>query len=201
MIEKGTRGGNANAFKRFAKANNKYLKDFNPDQDCRFLVYLDANNLYGWAMSQPLPVGEFKWMSAADLQNWENFVNREGIGCILEVDLIYPKELHDDHNDFPLAPEILELGGVEKLTQNLRDKEGMVLHGKNLQLYLSLGMKLKTIRRGISFKEEPFMKCYIDKNTALRAKGKNAFEKDFFKLMNNSVFGKTMENLRKTSFN
>ena len=197
MIEKGTRGGNANAFKRFAKANNKYLKDFNPDQDCRFLIYLDANNLNGWAMSQPLPVGEFKWMSAADLQNWENFVNGEGIGCILEVDLIYPKELHDDHNDFPLAPESLKLGGVEKLTQNLRDKEGMVLHGKNLQLYLSLGMKLKTIRRGISFKERPFMKCYIDKNTALRAKGKNAFEKDFFKLMNNSVFGKTMENLRK----
>ena len=163
----------------------------------RFLVYLDAKNLYGWAMSQPLPVEEFKWMSQKDLQNWENFVEEEGKGCILEVDLLYPKELHDDHNDFPLAPEILMLGKVEKLTQNLRDKEGMVLHGRNLARYLSLGMKLKTIRRRISFKERPFMKCYIDKNTELRAKGKTKFEKEFFKLMNNSVFGKTMENLRK----
>ena len=197
MVEKGIRGGNANVFKRFAKANNKYMKNFDVKQDSRFLVYLDANNLYGWAMSQPLPVGEFEWMSEADLENWKNFVEEEGKGCILEVDLLYPKELHDDHNDFPLAPEILVLGKVEKLTQNLRDKEGMVLHGRNLARYLSLGMKLKSIRRGISFKERPFMKCYIDKNTELRAKGKTKFEKEFFKLMNNSVFGKTMENLRK----
>ena len=197
MVEKGIRGGNANVFKRFAKANNKYMKNFDEKQKSRFLVYLDANNLYGWAMSQPLPVGEFEWMSEADLENWENFVKEEGKGCILEVDLLYPKELHDLHNDFPLAPEILTLGKVEKLTQNLRDKKGMVLHGRNLKLYLSLGMKLKSIRRGISFKERPFMKCYIDKNTELRAKGKTKFEKEFFKLMNNSVFGKTMENLRK----
>ena len=197
MIEKEIRGGNANVFKRFAKANNQYMKNFDVKQDSRFLVYLDANNLYGWAMSQPLPVEEFEWMSEADLQNWKNFVEEEGKGCILEVDLFYPKELHDDHNDFPLAPEILMLGKVEKLTQNLRDKEGMVLHGRSLARFRSLGMKLKTIRRGISFKERPFMKCYIDKNTELRAKGKTKFEKEFFKLMNNSVFGKTMENLRK----
>ena len=197
MIEKGIRGGNANVFKRFAKANNKFMKNFDKTQKSSFLVYLDANNLYGWAMSQPLPVGNFAWMSEEELQNWERFVKEERKGCILEVDLLYPRELHDDHNDFPLAPEILELGKVEKLTQNLRDKKGMVLHGRNLELYLSLGMKLKSIRRGISFKERPFMKCYIDKNTELRAKGKTKFEKEFFKLMNNSVFGKTMENLRK----
>ena len=201
MVEKGIRGGNANVFKRFAKANNKFMKNFDKNQKSSFLVYLDANNLYGWAMSQPLPVGNFKWMNEKELENWERFVEQEGKGCILEVDLLYPKELHDLHNDFPLAPEILELGKVEKLTQNLRDKKGMVLHGRNLELFLSLGMKLKTIRRGISFKESPFMKCYIDKNTDLRAKGKTKFEKEFFKLMNNSVFGKTMENLRKKSFN
>ena len=134
MIEKGIRGGNSNVFKRFAKANNKYMKEFDAKKESKFLVYLDANNLYGWAMSQPLPVKEFDWMSEEDLQNWKNFVEEEGKGCILEVDLLYPKELHDDHNDFPLAPEILELGKVRKLTQNLRDKEGMVLHGRNLQL-------------------------------------------------------------------
>ena len=173
------------------------MKNFDETQPSKFLVYLDANNLYGWAMSQPLPVGDFAWMSEEELKNWERFVKEEGKGCILEVDLAYPRELHDLHNDFPLAPEILELGKVNKLTQNLRDKQDMVLHGRNLELYLSLGMKLKSIKAGIKFSEKPFMKCYIDKNTELRAKGKTKFEKEFFKLMNNSVFGKTMENLRK----
>ena len=197
MIEKGIRGGISNAFKRYAKANNKFMKDFDPAEKSSFIVYLDANNLYGWAMSKPLPVGGFEWMTKEELENWERFVDEKGIGCILEVDLEYPVELHDFHNDFPLAPEkmILEKK-VEKLTQNLRDKEKMVLHGKNLQLYLSLGMKLKLIRRGLKFQEKNFMKNYIDKNTSLRSQAKNAFEKDLFKLMNNSVFGKTMENVR-----
>ena len=196
MIEKGIRGGISNAFKRYAKANNKFMQSFDPELKSSFIVYLDANNLYGWAMSKPLPVGGFEWMSEAELKNWERFVEEEGIGCILEVDLEYPAELHDFHNDFPLAPEKLTLGKVVKLTQNLRDKEAMVLHGKNLQLYLSLGMKLKSIRRGLKFKEKNFMKCYIDKNTSLRSQAKNDFEKELFKLMNNSVFGKTMENVR-----
>ena len=195
MIEKGMRGGNSNVFKRFASANNKYMKNFSPEEASRFLVYLDANNLYGWAMSQLLPVSNFEWMNEEELENWRDL--GEGKGCILEVDLLYPEELHDLHNDFPLAPEILELGKIKKLTQNLRDKESMVLHGRNLAFYLSLGMKLKKIRRGIKFKESCFMKCYIDKNTELRSQGKTKFEKDFFKLMNNSVFGKTIENLRK----
>ena len=196
MIEKGIRGGISNAFKRYAKANNKFMKDFDPAEKSSFIVYLDANNLYGWAMSKPLPVGGFEWMDEAELENWERFVDEEGIGCILEVDLEYPVELHDFHNDFPLAPERLTLGKVEKLTQNLRDKEKMVLHGKNLALFLSLGMKLKKVRRGLKFQEKNFMKNYIDKNTSLRSQAKNAFEKDLFKLMNNSVFGKTMENVR-----
>ena len=196
MIEKGIRGGISNAFKRYAKANNKFMKNFDPAEKSSFIVYLDANNLYGWAMSKPLPVGGFEWMDEAELENWERFVDEEGIGCILEVDLEYPAELHDFHNDFPLAPERLTLGKVEKLTQNLRDKEKMVLHGKNLALFLSLGMKLKKVRRGLKFQEKNFMKNYIDKNTSLRSQAKNAFEKDLFKLMNNSVFGKTMENVR-----
>ena len=197
MIEKGIRGGISNAFKRYAKANNKFMKSFDPELKSSFIVYLDANNLYGWAMSKPLPVGGFEWMTEEELEDWERFVDEEGIGCILEVDLEYPAELHDFHNDFPLAPEKLTLGKVEKLTQNLMDKKAMVLHGKNLQLYLSLGMKLKLIRRGLKFEEKDFMKCYIDKNTSLRSQAKNDFEKKLFKLMNNSVFGKTMENVRK----
>ena len=166
-------------FKRFAVANNKFMKNFDKTQTSKFLVYLDANNLYGWAMSQPLPVADFAWMSEEELKNWEKFVKEEGKGCILEVDHAYPRELHDSHNDFPLAPEILELGKVSKLTQNLRDKQNMVLHGRNLKFYLSLGMKLKSIKRGMSFSEKPFMKCYIDKNTELRAKGKTKLRKNF----------------------
>ena len=177
------------------------MKNFDPAKKSKFLVYLDANNLYGWAMSQPLPVGDFAWMSKEELQNWEKFVLEKGKGCILEVDLEYPRELHDLHNDFPLAPEVLELEGCKKLTQNLRDKKEMVLHGRNLKQVLSLGMKLKSINRGISFSEKPFMKCYIDKNTELRAKGKTKFEKEFFKLMNNSVFWENHGKFAKASFN
>ena len=148
------------------------------------------NNLYGWAMMQPLPVGDFKWMDERELEHWEDFP------CILEVDLDYPKDLHDLHNDYPLAPERLKIGGVEKLIPNLWEKKKYVLHHKNLKLYQELGLKLKKIHRGIKFREEPRMKSYIELNTDLRRKGKNDFEKDFFKLMNNSVFGKTMENIR-----
>ena len=177
MIEKGIRGGISNSFKRYAKANNRFMKNFDPAEKSSFIVYLDANNLYGWAMSKPLPVGEFEWMSEDELKDWERFVEEEGIGCILEVDLEYPAELHDFHNDFPLAPERLTLGKVEKLTQNLRDKEKMVLHGENLKLYLSLGMKLKKIWRGLKFAEKDFMKGYIELNTALRAQADNDFKK------------------------
>ena len=143
-----------------------------------------------------LPVGGFHWLNWDEAVRWERIVESEGYGCFLEVDLEYPAELHDWHNDFPLVPETLVLNGFPKLTQNLMEKKRMVLHGENLKQYLSLGMKLKKVWRVLMFREEAFMKPYIDKNTKLRMEAKNAFEKDFFKLMNNSVFGKTMENIR-----
>ena len=118
--------------------------------------------------------------------------------CILEVDLQYPKELHDLHNDYPLCAErVICKNNVEKLIPNLRDKKKYVLHYKNLIQCIGLGMKLTRIHRGIKFVESEWLKPYIDKNTKLRTQAKNNFEKDFFKLMNNSVFGKTMENIRK----
>ena len=109
----------------------------------------------------------------------------------------HPEELHDLHNEYPLAPERLEINKVEKLIPNLNNKTSYVLHYENLKLYESLGMKVTKIHRGIKFEESPWLKLYIDMNTSLRAEAKNEFEKDFFKLMNNSVFGKTMENIRK----
>ena len=112
------------------------------------------------------------------------------------MDLEYPKELHDFHSEYPLVPEKLQIGKVSKLVPNLCDKKKYVLHYENLKLYLRLGLRLTKIHRGITFAEEDFMKKYIDLNTELRTKGTTNFEKDFFKLMNNSVFGKTMENVR-----
>lgn len=219
FIEKGLRGGIAMISKRYAKANNPYLNDYDPQRSSNYLMYLDANNLYGWAMCQPLPTHDFDWLSSDCIKSLRvNSIPFEGdTGYIFEVDMEYPKELHDDHNDYPLAPESFKIeqdmlspyqkelltrlgmkeGYYTKLVPNLFDKEKYVLHYRNLQLYLSLGMKLTKVHRVLSFKQSPWLKAYIDFNTTMRKTAKNEFEKDFFKLMNNSVFGKTMENLRK----
>ena len=191
VFEKGIRGGISMISNRFGKANNKFMGEkFDPSQPSKFITYLDADNLYGWAMMKPLPVGDFEWIEEKELEKWKDFP------CILEVDLEYPKNLHDLHNDYPLAPERLKIDNVEKLIPNLFDKEKYIAHHENLKLYEELGLKIKKIQRGIRFREEPWMKSYIELNTRLRANGKNDFEKNFFKLMNNSVFGKTMENIR-----
>ena len=192
MFEKGIRGGISTISKRYAKANNPYMnKDYNPKEPTKYVTYLDANNLYGWAMSKPLPTGRFKWMTEKELKDWKNH------SCILEVDLKYPDHLHHLHNDYPLAPERMKVVKVEKLIPNLYDKTKYVVHCENLKLYEKLGLVITKIHRGIQFEESAWLKEYIDLNTKLRMKATNAFEKDFFKLMNNAVFGKTMENIRK----
>ena len=191
MIEKGIRGGISMISNRYAKANNKYMgESFIDTMISKYIMYLDANNLYGWSMSKPLPTHGFKWMKVDELETWELH------SCILEVDLEYPKNLHDLHNDYPLAPEQIVVNKVSKLIPNLGDKKKYVLHYENLKQYLKLGLKLTHIHRGIKFKESPWLEKYISLNTKLRTESKNEFEKNFFKLMNNSVFGKTMENIR-----
>ena len=154
------------------------------------ITYLDTNNIYDWAMSKPLPTHGFEWMKVSELETWELH------SCILEVDLEYPKSLHDLHSDYPSAPEQIEVNKVLKLIPNLGDKKKYILHYENLKQYLSLGLKLTRINRGIKFKESQWLKKYIALNTDLRTVAKNEFEKDFFKLMNNSVLGKTLENIR-----
>ena len=201
MFEKGIRGGISIISNRYGEANNKYMrKGYNKNKPSKYLMYLDANNLYGCAMSEKLPTHGFKWLTGGEMEKLFN--NRviqvwEKTPCILEVDLEYPENLHDLHNDYPFCPERVKCkNGVEKLIPNLRDKTKYIIHYKNLIQCLKAGMKLKKIHRGIKFVESEWMKPYIEKNTNLRTKAKNNFEKDFFKLMNNSVFGKTMENIR-----
>ena len=212
FIEKGMRGGISMVSKRHAKANNPYTTDYDSKITNNYIMYYDANNLYGWAMKQPLPYSGFKWY---DMTDKSKFKKPKDKGWILEVDLEYPKELHDLHNDYPLAPEKLtvqkewlsdyqtELIGdenmvnVSKLVPNLMNKKKYVVHYRNLTLYMQLGMKVTKVHRILEFNEKPWMEPYIRLNTEFRKKAKSAFEKDFYKLMNNSVFGKTMENLRK----
>ena len=168
---------------------------FNPKSESSYPQYLDANNLYGWAMSQPLPTGGFKWVDVNPNKISER-ASRTDKDYVLEVDVSYPKELHNQHNDLPFMCERMEINGVEKLVPILRDKKNYVIHIQALNQALQHGLRLDRIHRAIEFDQSPWLKTYIDFNTQLRTAATNDFEKDFFKLMNNSVFGKTMENIR-----
>ena len=183
------------------------------DEESSYIQYLDANNLYGWAMSKKLPVNGLKRLdndktaqpsslerSAKHVINEEfikNYNENDKKGYILEVDVKYPKHLHDLHSDLPFLPERMEINKCKKLVCNLYDKEKYVVHIKSLKQALNHGLKFKKIHRIIKFNQEAWLKPYIDMNTELRKLARNDFEKDLFKLMNNSVFGKTMENIRK----
>ena len=205
MFERGIRGGITHISKRYSEANNKYMKSYDSKKKSKFIQYLDANNLYGWAMSQNLPTHGFKWMKDITLEKVDEILDKTNHsmsnngkkGYIFEVDLEYPKNLWEKHNDYPLAPENIKVNGVEKLICHFKPRKNYVVHYRNLRLYLEMGMKITAVHRGISFYQSPWMEPYIRKNTELRKTAANSFEKDFFKLMNNSVFGKTIENIRK----
>ena len=149
-------------------------------------------------MVQNLPTHTFKWKDVEDLtpEKIDKLVKKDKRGYLLEVDVEYPKELHENHNKLPFLTERMEIGRVEKLVQTLKDKKEYVVQIKALDQALKHGLKLKTVHRVIEFHQSRWMKAYIMPNTRLRKDAKNEFEKDFFKLMNNSVFGKTMENIR-----
>ena len=147
-------------------------------------------------MSQPLPTGGFKWVDVNPSEIFE-LATRTNKGYLLEVDVSYPKELHNQHNDLPFMCERMEINGVEKLVLNLRDKKNYVIHIQALNQVLQHGLRLDRIHQVIEFDQSPWLKTYIDFNTQLRTAAINDVEKDFFKLMNNSVFRKTMENIRK----
>ena len=201
MIEKGIRGGICQATHRYAKANNKYMKNYDKNNESSYIEYLDANNLYGWAMSQKLPVNGFKWVKQKKLSKFnEDFIKKydedSNTGYFFEVDVEYPKTLFNSHKDLPFLPERKKVEKVEKLICSIEDKEKYVIHIRVLKQALNHGLVLRKVHRVIQFNQEDWLKPYIDMNTKLRKEAKNDFEKDFFKLMNNSVFGKTSENVR-----
>ena len=227
FIEKSIRGGVSQISERYAQANNPYLDEYDPSEPSSFIAYYDINNLYGYSMSQKLPIGYFQFLEQDEIDSFDiQSILKDGSkGYFLEVDLEYPQDLHDRHNDYPLAPEskfvpneklspyakmalkklytnpknhppFLNLNdklppraNVKKLLTTLEDKQNYVLHYRNLQLYLELGMKLKKIHRILEFKQDDFLAKYVNFNTKMRQKAKTDFEKSFFKLLNNSCFG------------
>ena len=154
MFERGIRGGITQAVHHYAKANNKYMDEkFNPEKDSSYLQYLDANNLYGnWAMSQPLPTGGFKWVNGVTPDETGKLTKCNSKGYLLEVDVRYPKELHDSHNDLPFMSEKMKIN-VEKQVPNLYDKKNYVIHVRALGQSLKHGLNLEKVHHVIKFNQ------------------------------------------------
>ena len=200
MVEKGIRGGICHSINRYARANNKYLKNFDKNKESSYIQYWDENNSYGWAMSQKHPVNYFEWIKNTSQFN-EDFIKNDNEesdeGCFVEVDIQFLEKLHESHNNLPFLPERMKLEKVEKLVANLHDKTEHVMQIRSLKQALNHELALKKVHKVIKFNRNDWLKAYIDLNTDLRKKAKNDFEKDFFKLMNYAVSGKTMENITK----
>ncbi|XP_057671246.1 uncharacterized protein LOC130902976 [Diorhabda carinulata] len=198
FIEKAIRGGISVCSSRLSNANNKYMPEYDSTKPSKYLLYLDVNNLYGWAMCKPLPYGGFEWL---DNENFDvmSVADNSSVGYILQVDLEYPHELHDLHRDFPFAPEHRKPVGsnYSKLMTTLYCKKEYTVHYRNLKQMLANGLKIKKIHKILKFNQSAWLRPYIELNTRLRAAATNDFEKNLYKLANNAVFGKTMENIRK----
>ena len=223
MVEKGLRGGMVQCAYKKAIANNKYMgEDYDKSKPSSYISYLDANNLYGLAMCKKLPYKNIKFVKDNFTEEDIKYYNSDysSKGYILDVDLEYPKECHDKHIDYPLAPEIMNITAdmlsdvqkqiykeynngndpkdekTNKLILNVMDKQNYVLHIDILKFYLKQGLKVKKINRVIEFRHKQWLKPWIDFNTEKRKEATSDFSKDMYKLMNNAVYGKSMQNVR-----
>lgn len=201
FFKKGIRGGLSMCSKRSAEANNKFMPEFLPYRETSYILYLDATNLYGHAMRRKLPTGGFRWLSDEEIHRLDidNMNEDSGKGYVFEVDLEYPENLHDEHNDLPFCPERIVPPGSKnaKLIANLYNKSRYIIHYMNLKQCVQFGLKLIKVHRALEFKQSEWMRKYIDFNSEKRAKATNEFDKNHYKSMNNNVFGKTMENVEK----
>ena len=188
MAEEGVRGGICHSIHQYAKANNKYMKNYNNNEESSYIQYLDAYNLYGWAMSKKLPVNGFKWINNNELADpsakhvinedfIKNYNENDNKGYILEGDIKYPKRLHKLHSDLPFLSERMKIDKYNKLVCNLFNKKTYVTHINSLKQALNHGLKLKKINRIIEFNQEAWLKPYIVMNTELGKAAKNDFEK------------------------
>ena len=217
FFECGIRGGISMISNRYAKANNRYLKDegdYRRDLASKFIAYFDANNLYGWGMCSSLPTGDFRFLDETEVADFDAAAIPEDgpKGYVLQVDMDYPDSLHDLHNDYPMAPEKIAIDDdmlspyakafnhkgkpPVKLVPNLMPKTNYVLHLRNLQLYLKHGLRLVKIHKILEFSQDAWLKPYVELCTRNRQQAKTETEKNFWKLLVNSVFGKSMENVR-----
>ncbi|XP_056645117.1 uncharacterized protein LOC130450634 [Diorhabda sublineata] len=199
FMEKAIRGGVSMCCNRYSEANNEYLPNYNPSKPSKSLLYLDVNNLYGWAMTEALPYGHFKWLENFDNFNVMEIADDAEEGFILQVDLEYPKRLHDLHRDIPFCPEhrIPPVSKLPKLMTTLFDKKEYILHYRNLKQALEHGFVLKKIHKVLQFKQFKWLKPYIDLNTCLRAAATNNFKRNQLKLANNAIYAKTLEDIKR----
>ena len=199
LFEKGIRGSICEAVTKYKKANNKYIKNDDSTKASSYLMYIDANNLYRYAMSKKLPTNDFHWIEDISIYTKDyikNYNENSDTGYLLVVDVTYPKDLYENHKYLQFLPEKIKIDKSTKLSCNFNDKNYYPVHICALKQALNHGLKLEKVHSVISFSQSAWLKQYIDRNTEFRMKANNDFEKDYYKLLNNSFYGKTMENVR-----